>query len=115
MEINFVINDKDKYLKIISTGSCENLVQLKEYVLALQEATVSSGHTRLLVDETHLEYTLSTLDTYNSGCFLAQLSPKPQKIAILCKTSGWNDAKFWETVAFNRGVYVKIFKDHRSA
>ena len=115
MKINFVIKDEDKYLRIISTGSCENLVQLKEYVLALQEAAVSSGQTRLLVDETHLEYTLSTLDTYNSGCFLAQLSPKPKKIAILCKTSGWNDAKFWETVTVNRGINVRVFDDPVSA
>ena len=115
MEINFVIKDEDKYLKIISTGFCNNLFQLKEYVLALQEAAVSSGQTRLLVDETHLEYTLSTLDTYNSGCFLAQLSPNPKKFAILCKTSGWNDAKFWETVAVNRGVNVRVFDDRVSA
>ena len=115
MEINFVIKDEDKYLKIISTGLCNNLVQLKEYVLALQEAAVSSGQTRLLVDETHLEYNLSTLDTYTSGCFLAQLSPKPQKIAILCKTSRLNNAKFWETVAVNRGVNVRVFDDRVSA
>lgn len=115
MEINFVIKDEDKYLKIISTGFCDNLVQLKEYVLALQEAAVSSGQTRLLVEETHLEYTLSTLDTYTSGCFLAQLSPKPKKIAILCKTSSLNNAKFWETVAVNRGVNVRVFDDRVSA
>ena len=115
MEINFVIKDEDQFLKIISTGSCNNLVQLKEYVLALQEATVSSGQTRFLVDETHLKYTLSTLDTYNSGCFLAQLTTKPQRIAILCKTSSWNDAKFWETVAVNRGVNVRVFDDRVSA
>jgi len=115
MEINFVITNEDQYLKIISKGSCDNLVQLKEYVLALQEAAVSSGQLRLLVDETHLEYTLSTLNTYHSGCFLSQLSPKPQRIAILCKTSSLNNAKFWETVAVNRGVNVRVFDDRISA
>jgi hypothetical protein len=115
VKINFLIKDEGKYLKIISTGSCENLVQLKEYVLALQEAAVSSGQQRLLVDETHLEYTLSTLNTFHSGFFLSQLSPKPKKIAILCKTSNLNNAKFWETVAVNRGVNVRVFDDRVSA
>jgi hypothetical protein len=38
-----------------------------------------------------------------------------QKIAILCKTSDWNSARFWETIAVNRGVPVQVFRDHDSA
>jgi hypothetical protein len=115
MSINYTILDKGKYLKIISAGACENLNQLKEYVLAIHNATVSSGQKRVLVDETQLEYKLSTLDSFDSGRFVSSISPKPKKLAVLCKLENWNDTKFWETVAVNRGVPVKIFRNQDSA
>ena len=115
MSINFAMSDEDKYLKVVSVGECENLDQLKEYVLAIHNATVSSGKKRVLVDETQLEYKLSTLDSYSSGCFASSIDPKPKMIAVICKPEGWNDTKFWENVAVNRGVPVKVFRDQDSA
>ena len=115
MSINYAISDEGKYLKIVSAGVCEDLNQLKEYILAIHNATISSGHKRVLVDETQLEYKLSTFDTFNSGRFASSINPKPKKIAVLCKLEGWNDTKFWETVAVNRGVAVKVFRDQDSA
>jgi hypothetical protein len=115
VSINFKIKDKNSFLKIISTGSCDDLNQLKEYVLAIQNAVLSFDKTRVLVDETQLEYKLSTIDTFNSGRFISQLTPKPHKIAVICKSDGWHDAKFWETVAVNRGVSVQVFRDRDDA
>lgn len=115
MSINFKIKNKNSFLKIISSGSCEDLNQLKEYVLTIHNNLLSSDKARVLVDETHLEYKLSTIDTFNSGCFISQLTPKPHKIAVICKSDGWDDAKFWETVAVNRGVSVLVFRDREDA
>ena len=115
MSINYNIKDEDRFLRIISSGSCEDLSQLKEYVLAIHNAVMASKNTRVLVDETQLEYKLSTTDSFYSGRFVSNLNPKPKKIAVVCKLDGWDDAKFWETVAFNRGVMVQVFKDNDSA
>jgi hypothetical protein len=38
----------------LSTGLCEDLDQLEEYMLAMHKATISSGQARVLVDETGL-------------------------------------------------------------
>jgi len=115
MSINYVISDEGKYLKVVSAGACEDLNQLKEYVLAIHNATISSGQERVLVDETQLEYKLSTLNSFDSGRFVSSIGPKPKKLAVLCKLEGWNGTRFWETVAVNRGVPVKIFRDQDSA
>ena len=115
MSINFNIKEEDRFIRIVSSGSCEDLTQLKEYVLAIHNAAVSFEKTRILVDETQLEYKLSTIDNFNSGRFVSYLNPKPKKIAVVCKLEGWDDTKFWETVAVNRGVRVQVFKDIDSA
>jgi len=66
-----------------------------------------------MVDETQLEYTLPTIDSFNSGCLIAHIEPKPKKLAVLCELDGWNDAKFVETIAVNRDVSLQGFKKIR--
>jgi len=115
MSIKFNINEEDRFIRVVSSGTCEDLDQLKEYVIRIHNAVVASKKTRVLVDETQLEYTLSTLDTFYSGRFVSGLTHKPGRIAVVCKSGGWEDTKFWETVAVNRGVMVQVFKEVDSA
>ena len=113
--IKFSTKNKDRFLEIISRGSCDDLKQLRDYILALRNIPLSSGQTRVLVDESRLEYKLQTVEIFNSGRFVSFLEPKPSKIAVLSRLDGFGDAKFWETVAVNRGVAVRVFKDKGSA
>ncbi|MBL6983388.1 MAG: hypothetical protein ISR58_19590 [Anaerolineales bacterium] len=115
MSIKFEILDEGNFLKVESSGVCKDLNQLKEYVLAIQNAALALDQDRVFVDETHLEYKLSTMSSFNSGRFVSGLKPQPKKIAVLCRQEGWKDAKFWETVAVNRGTLVKVFRDRESA
>ena len=115
MAISFRVIAEDGFLGIVSAGLCEDLCQLKAYVLAVHKAAMSSGQTRLLVDETDVAYRLGTVDDYHSGCFVSRLSPRPHKIAVLCRPEGWSNAKFWETVAVNRGVSVRVFREQSIA
>ena len=69
------------------------------------------------MDERELDFHLSTFDTFESGKFVAESvrsGPIP-KIAVVYKLDGETDAKFWETVAVNRGAQVKIFEDIKDA
>ena len=115
MAISFSVMDGNGFLRIVSTGLCEDLDALKAYVLAMHKATMSSGQIRVLVDETGVAYRLGTVDDYHSGCFVSQLAPRPLKIAVLCRPEDWSNAKFWETVAVNRGVTVRVFREQNSA
>jgi len=115
MSIKYTIKHDNDILKVKSAGKCVDLSELKEYIKALHEATMSSGLTKVLVDETKLEYSLSTIQSYDSGSFVAQTVPSSVRIAVVCRQEGWEEAKFWETVAVNRGARVKTFIDLRDA
>jgi hypothetical protein len=111
MSIEYQIQDKNPVLKVKSAGTCDNLGQLKEYVLAMHRATLSAGVTKVLVDERELCYHLSTIDSYESGKFVAEMARFGIKIGVVCNSEGKADAKFWETVAVNRGAAVRVFDD----
>lgn len=115
MSIEYRIDAANDILKVKSRGICEDLAELKKYLLGIHDIVMSTGSTRVLVDESQLEYALSTFQTYESGCFVAENAPRTIKIAIVSRSEGWEDSKFWETVVVNRGLNVKIFKDLQSA
>ena len=115
MAISLGLMDGDGFLRIVSTGLYENFCQLREYVLDVHKAMVSSGQIRVLVDETGVVHRIGTMDNYRSGCFVSQLAPRPHKIAVLVRPEDWPNAKFWETVAVNRGVSVRVFREQNSA
>jgi len=115
MSIKYVINDNDLFLKVISSGLCENLEQFNEYFTSIEETIRQTGHKKLLIDESLLVYKFSTLEIYKSGCFVANLAYRPHKVAILCNMHGWRDAKFWETVLVNRFILAQVFRDRGAA
>ena len=115
MSIAYQIQDQGVFLKVKAVGTCDNLEQLKEYVLAIHHAAQSAGLTRALVDERELCYHLSTIDSFESGSFVAEMAPLGLKIAVTCNLEGKADTEFWETVAVNRGAEIKIFDDIESA
>ncbi len=115
MPIEYQIQDEGAILKVKAVGRCDNLDQLKEYVLAMHQAALSAGLTRVLVDERELRYHLGTIDSFESGSFVAGMAPLGSKIAVTCNLEEKADTKFWETVAVNRCALVKIFDDIESA
>jgi hypothetical protein len=115
MTLKYKIINDGNFLKVIASGFCDNLEKYEEYVTCIDETLKRTGHKKILIDESRLVYRFSTVDIYKSGCFVSNLGNRPHKIAILCHAHGWRDAKFWETVAQNRFVSVRIFKDRKNA
>jgi hypothetical protein len=115
MSIEYQIRDEGVILRVKAVGTCDNLEQLKEYVLAIHQAALSAGLTRALVDERELRYCLSTIDSFDSGSFVAEMAPFGSKIAVLCGLEGKADTEFWATVAVNRGAEVEVFDDVEGA
>ena len=113
--ISFEIKEESGMMKVRSTGTCENLEQLKEYVLAMHEFASTNDLPKALVDEAELEFKLSTIQTHESGRFVANLASFDVKIAVAIRKEDWDEAKFWETVVVNRGLKVKIFTDIEKA
>lgn len=115
MSIQYALKSEGDLLFVKTSGFDENLQEVEGYGLAILEACKEGNYARVLCDETELEYRLGTLDTYQSAVFLASQAPRLIKAAIVCNEKFVKDAHFWETVAVNRGLTVRVFKDVETA
>jgi hypothetical protein len=93
-----------------ASGKDDSLEQVEKYGMAIIEAALSFGCTKILCDETDLEYSLDTFESFEAAKFIAEHAPRISKTAIVCKPSSFVDSAFWETVAINRGLHVKMCK-----
>lgn len=110
MAINYSFSVSGKFLRVTATGKDESLEEVENYGMAIIKAAVSSACTSILCDERKLIYNLGTIDTFESAKFISENAPKVAKVAVVCRAQDYSDAVFWETVAVNRGLQVKMFK-----
>ncbi len=115
MAIHYSMKTEGSLLVVTASGFDESLEEVQQYGLAVVQACRQGGHARVLCDEQELEYRLGTLDTFKSAEFLAAQAPRIGRAAIVCNTKFNRDAEFWETVAVNRGLTVRFFKDMDTA
>jgi len=115
MAIEYTLTTEENLLVVEASGFDENLDDVLQYGMAIVDACKAGNYSLVLCNELNLEYRLGTLDTFKSAEFLARQTPKLGKAAIVCNEKFINDARFWETVAVNRGLTVRIFKDVDSA
>ncbi len=111
MAIQFTTIVDENTLVVHATGFDENLSQVRNYGLAIINAAKEHGVTRVLCDELELEYRLGTFDTYEAAAFISSQAPSVSRAAIVCRADSLADALFWETVAVNRGLVVRVFKE----
>ena len=111
MAITFQSEIADGLLLITTSGRDENLQQVIDYGCAIIDLAVESGVTLILCDERNLEYALDTFDTFQSAQKIAELAPRLARIAIVCGPQFFKDGKFWETVAVNRALQVRVDTD----
>lgn len=115
MAIHYKMELEGDLLNVETSGFDESLEEVQQYGMDIIDACRRGNHTHVLCDERNLEYRLSTFDTYQSAEFMAAQIPRLAKAAVVCNEKFINDAKFWETVAVNRGLVVRVFKDIDSA
>jgi hypothetical protein len=108
--IAYAFTVRNKTLFVKTSGKDDDLEEVQRYSLAILEAALAAGCTSILSDETALEYALGVADTFESAKFIAGIAPSVCKAAIVCNPAQINDAAFWENVAVNRGVQVRVFK-----
>jgi hypothetical protein len=110
MAINFSITNENSLIRVKASGKDDNLEQVKDYGMAIIEAAVLSASKAIICDERELEYTLNTFDTFESAKFISENAPTVAKVALVCNPKCIDDAIFWQTVASNRGLFVKVFE-----
>ena len=115
MAIDYSVSVDGDLLTVKAVGYDETLQEVEEYGAAIVDACIANSCVRVLCDEFDLEYRLGTMDTYESAAYVADRAPHVARVAIVCGPDHFSDASFWETVAVNRGLTVRAFKDLRSA
>ncbi|MBK9359206.1 MAG: hypothetical protein IPN08_17820 [Bacteroidales bacterium] len=104
---NFVV--ENELLRVKASGKDGNLDEVKAYGMSIIKAALDHGSEKVLCDESGLEYTLGTIDTFESARYISEYAPKIARIAIVCRSEDYDAAVFWQTVAVNRGLLVKVF------
>lgn len=115
MAIQYTFQRQDQTLIVTTSGFDESLEEVMLYGMAVIQEAVLGEYATILCDETQLEYRLGILDTYEAAEFMSRQAASVAKAAIVCDEKNIKDAKFWETVAVNRGLIVRVFRDIESA
>lgn len=108
MAIEYTIENTENYLKVVARGIDDNLSEVLGYSQAVVEAAIKHNSKKILCDEQNLIYNVSVIDTYELAEFASKYAHKLVKIAIVCNIDCIGDGKFYETVASNRGLKVRV-------
>ncbi len=98
-------------LYVKASGRDESEEEVKQYGMAVLEMALARGVERVLCEETELEYALGTFSIYEAAKFIAEVVPKVCRVAIVCSPRDLQSGAFWETVAVNRGLNVRVTTD----
>lgn len=117
MAIFFSYEVDGDLLRAKASGFDENLGEVQNYGMAIIHACIENGCTRVLCDETELEYRLGMVDTIKLAEHYAEygVAAKRGKVALVCSPDNMPDAEFFEDAAYNRGLWFKVFGDAASA
>jgi hypothetical protein len=115
MAIHYTLRVEGDILFVKTSGFDERLADVQAYALGIIDACRKGSVSRVLCDETVLEYRLGTFDTYRAGEFLSKNVPLLAQIAIVCNPEFFCDASFFEDVVVNRGMRLRFFTDMETA
>lgn len=115
MAINYTMHTEGDLLKVVASGFDENLEDTLGYSLAVVETAIEHRCTRVLCDERELEYRLSTMDTFELANQIAAHAPRLARVALVIGSQNLPNGAFFEDVAVNRGLTVKVFRNLEAA
>jgi len=111
MAIHYQTEVHGNLLKVITTGEDESLEEVMDYAHTIINEAVKAGIIKVLCDERNLIWKLSTFDTFQLAEDTSMLAPKVAKIAIVCNAKYVEEGRFYETVATNRGLTIRVLSD----
>jgi hypothetical protein len=115
MSINYTFEHNNDLLTLKATGKDINTEQIIEYGMAILGIALANRCYKILLDETDLQYSLGTFETFKSATYISENIPHNVRIAIVCRPENYDSANFRETVAVNRGLTIKVFTMYKNA
>lgn len=107
MAIKWIFKHGDEILYVKAEGKDDSIDDAIQYGQAVLIEAVSNGIKKVLCDERDVIYNLSVLDNFKLARTVSEKAPSIARIAIVYNENFTDDADFFETVAFNRGVRIK--------
>ncbi len=111
MAIIYDYTKKDNVLHVEAAGTGDSLEESINYVVRVKNIALEYNCQKILFDEQKLFYTLEDIELYQSVEFMVQNVPNNMKIAVVVHPEQKSEGDFWETMALNRGLYVKVCED----
>lgn len=108
-----ITNQKDFILAEIRGNY--NFENLKAYYRQIMKKCIESGHKKLMIDIRELEGTISFIDRFNLASVIDEFLDQFVKTVVLIKDNPAYQERIFETVANNRGAFVKIVIDEKEA
>ncbi len=109
MAIEYRFEKLGDILVVETRGYDEGLDAALEYNRVVAERAKQLGCEKILAIEKDMEYRLSIVDTYKLADQLSKFALSFKKIAVVTNEENKDAAQFWEDVANNRGVFVRVF------
>ncbi len=109
---NYTFMQEDQCLHVRLTGH-QDLEVLQQLVHDIVDQCMATTCRHVLVDARESTGAMNTVDKYELGMTAASFSMSGIKVA--CVDMGERTDYFFETVAVNRGVSVRIFTDYDEA
>jgi hypothetical protein len=114
MDPEVKINELPDYLHIQYSGEFR-LAEAKTSVDAMLEACRQSGSTKVLFDCTAMCGELTVMDRFNVGQYASEKMDPRLKIAMVADKKYILPDNFFEVVARNRGIYMRVFSEKDEA
>lgn len=117
MSIQYTFEKRGDTLFAIGHGVETSVEENKQITLELIRTCRQHGCDRLLVDDTDVAYTSSTLSLYEMAKFYndSHFQREVRKVALVPNPTYKEDNTFYETVVRNRGLNLRVFYDLESA
>lgn len=111
MAIHYETTCDNGVLRVTTRGSDDGLGAVISYADGVAASAKGCGCTKILCDERELTYDLSTMDTYAAAEAASVYGGLGARIAIVCRPEFLEAGIFYENVATNRGLHLKVTTD----
>jgi hypothetical protein len=115
MALDYTAERVGELLAVRVTGSDEGIHEVRQLIINVVQDAFREGVHLILCDETEIVTRLDTLETFEIGTFLSSKVPPSLRIAIVYNPASLFDFRFFESLAVNRGLKLRIFIDHEDA
>jgi len=112
---SYRIERTKSYLLITSSGVFKSQTDVLDYADKLFREFDKWGLKSILMDERKMKHIVSNIDIYEIGKYVAERLAGDYRIAIVYDKEFFSKGGFFETVASNRSLCVRIFLDFNEA